>query len=222
LERAKLVGEGHGGIDAVQLVEVDALEPEPAQAAVARGAKVLGSPVRLPLVGPGTLEARLGCDHEPPRVGVERLGDEPLAHLGAVGVGRIDEVDTELDGPVQHGDRFAWVARLAPNAPAGEPHGAEAETVDGQLAAQEEGPAPGGGTCFNTGVAGALRTMRTKGRRHVCPNTHETSLVPREESLELPRRRHTSGHPAPATPRGAPFAALRTHEARRVHTHRAG
>src|SRR5207247_10732023 len=122
---------------------------------------------------------------------------------------------TELDGPVQHADRVACVTRLAPNAPAREPHGAEAETVDEQLAAQEEGPAPGGGTCFNAGVAGALRT---KGRHHVCPNTRETSLVPREESLELPRRRHTSGHPAPATP----FAASRSHEARRVHTHRTG
>src|SRR5439155_6860939 len=39
-KRAKLVGEGHFRIDAVQLVEVDALELEQAQAAVARRAEV--------------------------------------------------------------------------------------------------------------------------------------------------------------------------------------
>src|SRR5439155_22856532 len=41
-KRAKLVGEGHGGIDAVQLGGVDALEPDAAQAAGGAGAKWLG------------------------------------------------------------------------------------------------------------------------------------------------------------------------------------
>src|SRR5438034_8647938 len=84
--------------------------------------------------------------HKPLRVGVERFGDEPLAHLRAVRVGGIDQVDPELDGTAQHGDRFARVARLAPNALAGEPHRAEAEAVDGQVAPQEKGATPGGGT----------------------------------------------------------------------------
>src|SRR5438132_10461354 len=97
---------------------------------LSHAAEVLRSPVRLPLVGPGALEARLGGDHKPLRVGVERFGDEPLAHLGAVRVGGIDQVDPELDGTAQHGDRLSRVARLAPYALAGEPHRAEAEAVD--------------------------------------------------------------------------------------------
>src|SRR5439155_16239124 len=181
----KLVREGHGGIDAVQLVEVDALELKPAQAAVARRAEVLRSPIGLPLVGPGALEAGLGRDHEPLRVGVERFGNEPLAHLGAVGVRGIDQVDTELEGAAQHGDRFACVARLAPDPLAGEPHGAEAEAVNGQLAAQEESAAPGGRTSIKAGVAGELGT---EGMRHGGVNTYEAPLVPREGSHETPRR----------------------------------
>src|SRR3989454_8782471 len=60
---------------------------------------------------------------------MERLGDKPLAHLGSVGVGGIDERDAELDGPTQYGDRLAVVARFAPDPPARDPHSAEAEAV---------------------------------------------------------------------------------------------
>src|SRR6266550_2506855 len=65
--------------------------------------------------------------------------------------------------------------RLAPNALAGEPHRAEAEAVDGQVAPQEKGAAPGGGTSIKAGVAGGLST---EGRCHADVNTHVARLVP--------------------------------------------
>src|SRR2546422_11031382 len=52
---------------------------------------------------------------------------------------------------------------------------AEAEAVDRQVAAQEKGAAPGGGTSINAGVAGGLST---EGRRHADVNTHVARLVP--------------------------------------------
>src|SRR5207247_7981092 len=159
--------------DAVQLMEVDALELEPAQAAVARRAEMLRSPVRLPVAGPGALEARLGGDHKPLRVGVELFGDEPLAHLRAVRVGGIDQVDPELDGTAQHDDRFADVGWFAPDPLPGEPHRAEAEAVDGQVAAQEKGAAPSGGTSINAGVAGGVST---EGRCHAGVKPHLARL----------------------------------------------
>ena len=135
---AELIVERHGGIDAVQLVQLDALELEPAQARFTGGAQVLRSAVRRPMTGAGTLEPALGGDHQLRRIRIEGLGDEALAHRRAVGVGRVDQIDAELERPPQHGDRLGVVARLAPDSLAREPHRAEAEAMDGAIAAQEE------------------------------------------------------------------------------------
>ena len=64
------------------------------------------------------------------------------ADLGAVGVGGVDEIDAQLDRAAQDGDRLAVVGRLAPDAVAGDLHRAEAEPVDGKIAADREGAAP--------------------------------------------------------------------------------
>ena len=37
---------------------------------------------------------------------MQRLGDDLLGHVGAIGVGRVDEVDAELDGAAEDSDRF--------------------------------------------------------------------------------------------------------------------
>src|SRR4051794_37038447 len=58
-----LVGHLRGG--AVQLVEVDALERQPAQAALACLAGVFGTGVARPPIGAGALEAALRSDDEP-------------------------------------------------------------------------------------------------------------------------------------------------------------
>src|SRR5207253_298371 len=69
---------------------------------------------------------------------VKGLRDQTLAHRRTVGIGRIDQRDAELERPPEHGDRLGVVARLAPDALTGEPHGAEAEPVNAALAAQEK------------------------------------------------------------------------------------
>src|SRR5437879_4382937 len=105
-----------------------------------------------------------------PSLGTQRAGDvgvdaRPAARSGTFLLGG--------DLPVH---RLGFGAtRLAPNALAGEPHGAEAEAVDGQVAPQEKGAAPGGGTSIKAGVAGGLST---EGRCHADVNTHVARLVP--------------------------------------------
>ena len=47
--------------------------------------------------------------------------------------------DAEFDGTPQHADAFVVVVRRPPDALAGEAHGAEAEPVDGEVAAEGEG-----------------------------------------------------------------------------------
>src|SRR5215208_7862787 len=65
---------------------------------------------------------------------MERLGDELLAHVRAVRVCSVNEVDPELDGSAQHSASLVPVGRIAPYASAGDAHCAEAETVDRQVA----------------------------------------------------------------------------------------
>jgi hypothetical protein len=80
---------------------------------------------------------------------MQRLGDEPLVHLRPVGVGRIDEVDAELQRPVQHAPRALRILRLAPNPRTCQPHRTVAEAIHAQVAAEGEGAGGcSGGGCI--------------------------------------------------------------------------
>src|SRR6185437_14629895 len=124
-------------IRGVQLVEVDPLEAEASQRALACLAQVLRAAIARPetvlalAVADG---AALGRDDEVVRVGTERLGDQLLADLGAVGVGGVDQIDAELDRAPEHGDRFVAVRGRAEDFGAGDPHRAEAEPADLEVA----------------------------------------------------------------------------------------
>ena len=67
---------------------------------------------------------------EPLGVGVQRLADELLGHVGPVGVGGVEEVDAQLDGPSQHGNGPVVIIGGPPHAGAGQLHGAESEPVN--------------------------------------------------------------------------------------------
>ena len=73
LQKSELVVLGHGGVDAVQLIEVDAFEAQPPQASVERLAEALGTAVRLPLVRTRPIEAALGGDDEARGIRMQRL-----------------------------------------------------------------------------------------------------------------------------------------------------
>ena len=139
LEDPELLGGGDLGVDAVQLEEVDALQAQPAQAHQALLTQVLGTAHRWPLGGVGTDagQPRLGPDHEPVRIRVQRFADELLGHVRAVGVGGVDEVHAELDGTTQHPDALVVVLGWAPDPGPGDPHGSEGHPVDGQVAEHE-------------------------------------------------------------------------------------
>ena len=104
-QQAELLLGRHLGVDAVELEEVDGLDPEASQAHLALLAQVLGPAHRQPLARPLPGEPGLGGDDQALGIGVEGLEDDVLADLGTVGVGGVDEVDAQLDGPAQHGRR---------------------------------------------------------------------------------------------------------------------
>ncbi len=84
----------------MELVELDALEAQPSQAARAGLAQMLRPAVGMPLVRAAARQATLGGDDEIVRVGVQGFGDQPLRDLGALCVRRVDQVDVQIDrGP---------------------------------------------------------------------------------------------------------------------------
>src|SRR5206468_3208430 len=62
-----------------------------------------------------------------------------LADMRAVRLRRVDEVHAELDGAAEHRQRFGAVARRTPDAFAGDPHRAETEAANIEVAAEGEG-----------------------------------------------------------------------------------
>src|SRR2546430_2218105 len=113
----------------MQLVQVDSLELQAPETPVTRGPQMLGATAHLPPIRSRAQESGLGGDDEVVRIRMERLRDEPFAHLGSVRVRRVDQCDAELHGPAQDGDRLGVIARLPPNPLARDPHGPEAEAV---------------------------------------------------------------------------------------------
>ena len=138
-ERADLVLERHLAVDPVQLDQVDPVDPEVAQAELHLLLEVRRAADLGPLPGAGPGEARLGGDHQVVGVGVEGLGDQLLADDRAVAVGGVDEVHATLHGGPEDGQRSLVVLRRAPDAVAGDLHGAVAEAVHLEVAAQAEG-----------------------------------------------------------------------------------
>ena len=130
---ADLLLERDLGIDAVELEERDLLQPQPAEAHLALLAQVLGPAQRVPEVGPGAHHPGLGGDHELAGIGVEGGPDQLLADVGAVRVGGVDQVDTQLDGASQHRDGLVPVGGLSPDPGPGDPHGAKPEAMHHQL-----------------------------------------------------------------------------------------
>src|SRR6202011_1595379 len=96
----------------VKLIDVDPVDAETLEAALAGGAQMLGTSVRGPAVGTRPLEPTLGGDHQLVGVGVERFGDQALADLGSVGVGGVDQVDAQLEGAAQHALALFTISRF--------------------------------------------------------------------------------------------------------------
>src|SRR6202042_2256663 len=119
--------------------EVDLLQPQPPQAALARLTEVLRAAVGLPVARPGSQEAALGRDDQAVRIRVQGLGDERLAHLRAVGIGRVDEVDVQFQRPAQGRLGLLAVRWLTPDPSARDPHRAVAQPVNREVAADVYG-----------------------------------------------------------------------------------
>src|SRR6266566_3357502 len=95
---------------------------------------MLWAAVLNPFVRSGPLKTGFGRDQKIGRIGMQRLGDETLGNYGTVGVGRIDEIDSQVHCTSQDSDRLGMVGRFSPDARAGELHRAKTEPANGNIA----------------------------------------------------------------------------------------
>ena len=66
------------------------------------------------------------------------LADELLGDIRPIGIGGIDEIDFELRNSLKGSDRLCSICGRTPDAPTGEAHRPEAETIDLDLATDPE------------------------------------------------------------------------------------
>ena len=155
LDRAGDLLDRHVGVDPVLVVQVDHVEPEPAQRALDGAGDVLGAQhpaARLALDRVDVL-GELGGDHDLVGVRGERLTDELLVGVRPVDLGGVEERDAEVDGTVEQGDHVLPVRHAA--VAAGHGHAAESDGGDLQAAGAEcallhqYSPSDGSSSCRN-------------------------------------------------------------------------
>src|ERR1039458_8766934 len=91
---------GRGGVRDMELIDIDAVEAQPLEAAFDGFNNVSGAGVVLPDSGAVAGPANLGGDDQVLGIGKERFGDQLFRDIRAIGVGRIDKVKT--------GERRVW------------------------------------------------------------------------------------------------------------------
>src|SRR5215813_9876504 len=134
--RAELFVARHSRIDPMKLPQIDLLDAELLETAFGLRNQIRRPSIRDPLIRSRTGEASLGGDQQSP-VRMKRLANQYLRHIGAVAVGRVDEVDADLGKPAQRRQCGVTVRRRTPDARTGETHRAVAETVDSDVADRE-------------------------------------------------------------------------------------
>jgi hypothetical protein len=112
----------------VQLEEVDLLDAKPAKAPFTLRAQVVGSTALFPLVWTGPRESGLRGNGQMIRVREKSLTYKFLGDIRAIGVGGIDEIDTEFDASAQYFDSSVMIARWSPHAGTRELHCPETES----------------------------------------------------------------------------------------------
>src|SRR4029453_37821 len=105
---------------------------------------MLGAGIVGPLVRSRAIPSALGRDHKILGVGRQCFGDQFFADVRTIGVSRVYEVDTQLSGKAKNRDRRSRVLGWPPNSVAGNTHGSETKTANGQFTAQQDSST---GTC---------------------------------------------------------------------------
>ncbi len=156
--RADRVLDRHGRIDAMLVVEVDRVDPQPLQRRLAGLPHVVGMPADAEALAVRAAPvAELRRDDDPIAAPVDRAADELLVDEGAVHVGRVEQRHAEVDGATDRRHRLILVGLAVELR---HPHAAEADRGDRGAAASEH-------TCLHRSSCPAARGRPTLRRREV-------------------------------------------------------
>jgi hypothetical protein len=128
--RAGRLLDGHRAIDPMLIIEIDVVHAEPPERGIAGGFHVLG-----PAVLPDELSVRrahvaeFGREDHLLALSFDRLADQDLVGEWPVDVGRVEERDAEVQGPMDRRDRLGVVAGAVE---VRHPHAAESQRGDAQ------------------------------------------------------------------------------------------
>ena len=144
----------------MELPQVNPVQLQPLQAGLKLATKVFRPSILDPAIRTGALEPALGGDDQA-GIGVQSFSDQLLGDVRTVGVGRIEEVHSQLDCPLEHADGFITIPGRSPDTFAGQPHGAESHTVHREIATHGKGA--GRGSRNGSGVRLAHEKIRVEG-----------------------------------------------------------
>jgi hypothetical protein len=113
------------GIEPAKVHHAHLLDAQAAKVGLHAGTELLGSLSRNQALLVVVLGADLAHQHQVVGVGVQRGADQFVDDASSVELGGIDVVDTQLDSPLQHGQRRVPGGSTL-MAPLGQLHGAEA------------------------------------------------------------------------------------------------
>src|ERR1700676_5749939 len=105
----------HGdlGVDPVQLIETNPVEAQPPQSPFARRLQMFRLSVFDPLVRTRPLEATLRRHEDAFRIGIQSLSNDSLAHIGAVRIRRVNEINAVLGCATSDANGLTLVSGLA-------------------------------------------------------------------------------------------------------------
>lgn len=138
LERAELILGRKFLINTMELENVNSFKAQAAQTSFASSTQVFRPCIRHPFIRSGAIEACLCRNHQACRVWVQSFSNDFFAHRRPVRVGRINEINSEIDGPPQYSNGFAMVFGFSPDSLASDSHCAKPEPVNGEIAGDLE------------------------------------------------------------------------------------
>src|ERR1700674_3309733 len=122
----------------MQLIKINPVQAQPAQAALAGGSQVFRLSIFNPLVGTWPHIAALGGDHQPCRIWVQRLSYDFFTHAGTIGVRGVDESNSQFHSAPQNPDGLSPICGLTPNSISRDSHRAESQARNTKIVPDQE------------------------------------------------------------------------------------
>jgi hypothetical protein len=137
-ENIELVFHRHLGIDSMQLIKINLVDPQPTQAGFASGSQVFWSSVFNPLVGAWPRITAFGGDYQAFRIGMQSFRGDCFTHAGTIRVRSVDKIDSQFDSPPQNPNSLRPVCGLAPNSISRDSHRPESQSGNTKIVSYQE------------------------------------------------------------------------------------